>query len=95
MKFYVPFDIQVYNNFVNDNRKQNLQYTYKLTKESIVIDAGGYKGEFANIIHNKYDCSVHVFEPVQSMYDLLYSKFISNPKIFINQLGLSNSTKET
>lgn len=94
MKFYVPFDEQVYNNFVKDNQTQNLQYTYNLTKDSIVIDAGAYQGEFTNIIHNKYDCSIHIFEPIKSMYNLLESKFSSNPKIIINQLGLSNSTKE-
>ncbi len=33
MKFYVPFDMQVYNNFVNANQTQNLQYTYNLTKD--------------------------------------------------------------
>jgi hypothetical protein len=94
MKFYVPFDIQVYNNFVNDNQTQNLQYTYNLTKNSIVIDAGGYRGEFTDIIHNKYDCFVHIFEPIKSMFDALQTKFSSNPKIIINQLGLSNSTEE-
>jgi len=94
MKFYVPFDMQVYNNFVKANQTQNLQYTYNLTKDSIVIDAGGYRGEFTDIIHNKYNCSVHIFEPIKSMFDALESKFSSNPKIIINQLGLSNSTKK-
>jgi len=95
MKFYVPFDIHVYNNFIHDNSKYDLQFNYNLTNESIVIDAGGYEGEFTSNIYSKFNCTVHVFEPVRSMYELLKMKFDSNPKIFINQLGLSNSDHET
>lgn len=71
MKFYVPFDIHVYNNFIHDNSKYDLQFNYNLTNESIVIDAGGYEGEFTNNIYSKFNCTVHVFEPVRSMYESL------------------------
>lgn len=94
MKFYVPFDDSVYNNFVRDNSIQSLQTSYNLTSESLVIDGGGYQGEFTEKIHTKYNCSVHVFEPIKTMFDALESKFSSNPKIIVNQLGLSNSTRE-
>jgi FkbM family methyltransferase len=94
MKFYVPFDVNVYNNFVHDNNTRGLQTLYNLNSESLVIDAGGYNGEFTETIHAKYNCSVHIFEPIKSMFDALESKFSSNPKIIVNQLGLSNSTRD-
>jgi FkbM family methyltransferase len=43
---------------------ESLRYEYPLTPDSIVIDAGGYEGNFAKIIAEKYGCRVYVYEPI-------------------------------
>lgn len=45
---------------------QTLRVEYPLNKDSIVLDIGGYKGDWAHQIYNKYQSSVTIFEPVRS-----------------------------
>ena len=61
--------------FLAEKGDYTLRLNYNLDKDSIVIDAGGYKGWFAENIYNKYKCNVYVFEPVKEYYDLIVNKF--------------------
>ena len=61
--------------FLAEKGDDTLRLNYNLDKDSIVIDAGGYKGWFAENIYNKYKCNVYVFEPVKEYYDLIVNKF--------------------
>ena len=66
---------------------------YDLNKDSIVIDAGGYQGWFAEQIYNKYRCNVYVFEPVKEFYNDIVRKFENNPKVKVFNYGLGGSTQ--
>ena len=66
---------------------------YDLNKDSIVIDAGGYQGWFAEQIYNKYRCNVYVFEPVKEFYNDIVKKFENNPKVKVFNYGLGGSTQ--
>lgn len=52
-----------------DQRLERLCYEYDLTPESVAIDLGAYKGEWANEIHARYDCQVTVVEPTEYIRD--------------------------
>ena len=67
---------------------------YDLNKESIVIDAGGYQGWFAENIHNKYKCKVYIFEPVKIFYDEISKKFGGNPDVKVFNFGLGAVTQK-
>ncbi len=70
-------------NVIDIDRK----YKYKnLDSNSVVIDIGGYKGEWAFHISDKYKCKVHVFEPFKINY---YKIFIR--RLFHNKIMLYNS----
>ncbi|MBC7429402.1 MAG: FkbM family methyltransferase [Bacteriovorax sp.] len=71
-----------------DDGDNSLRYDYPLNKDSIVFDAGGYKGDFAAEISSRFQSKVFVFEPVEKFY--LYSKkrFANNPSISIFQYGV-------
>ncbi len=43
---------------------ESIRLDYPLREDAIVIDAGGYIGDFAADVINKFDCEVDVFEPV-------------------------------
>lgn len=43
---------------------EELRYDYPLAPDSVVIDAGGYEGNWFSQIWNKYHCHIYVFEPV-------------------------------
>lgn len=72
----------------SDDGDNSLRYNYPLTKDSIVFDAGGYKGDFAAEISSRFQSRVFVFEPVEKFY--LYSKkrFAHNPTVSLFQYGL-------
>ena len=67
------------------------RYDYDLNSESVVIDVGGYKGEFADSIFRKFECFVCIFEPV--FFNELTLKFEGIKKIFVHEFGLSNKTE--
>lgn len=57
-----------------------------LDNDSLVIDAGGYLGDFtANL---GYDCNVIIFEPVPEFFKYCKERFKVNPRIKIECFGL-------
>lgn len=80
--------------WVNDKGDQNLRYNYKLNSESIVFDLGGYEGEFAQKIFDKYNSNIYVFEPVKKFYNIILEKFKNNKKIKTYQFGLSDKDEK-
>ncbi len=70
---------------------QTLRLEYPLDSKSIVFDLGGYKGDFAAAMHERYGCSVYVFEPVKIYYEECKNRFSGNEKIHCFNYGLSDS----
>ncbi|MFK7840342.1 MAG: FkbM family methyltransferase [Bdellovibrionales bacterium] len=67
---------------------------YKLKDNSVVIDVGGYKGEWAASIFELYKPSIHVFEPVEGFVKKLDDTFKDNQKIAIYPYGIGGSSQE-
>ena len=61
-----------------------------LTSDSTVIDFGGYKGEFAFKIQEKYKCNIYVYEPMNEYCDDM-EKY-KNPKVHINRFSVGSHT---
>ena len=76
--------------WVKDNGDETLRLDYKLTKNSVVFDIGGYRGDFAESIYEKYNCTVYVFEPVQEYFEFIKKRFDGNGKIKVFNFGLSD-----
>lgn len=70
------------------NGDDTLRIDYPLNEYSIVWDVGGYKGEWAKKIYEKYNCTVILFEPIY--YEGLKDKL---PGIYINNFGLGGYTR--
>jgi FkbM family methyltransferase len=67
---------------------------YDLNENSTVIDLGGYTGEWAKEIINRYNCNVYLVEPVEESYKILLEKFRSNPKVHILKVGIGIENTE-
>ncbi|MDC0904077.1 FkbM family methyltransferase [Candidatus Thioglobus sp.] len=78
-----------------DKGDKTLRVDYKLNKDSVVFDLGGYKGEFAEIIYDKYKSKIFIFEPVGTFFKILEKKFISNNAVKIFNFGLSDKDETT
>jgi len=66
-----------------------LRYSYPLGPASVVIDLGGYKGDFASEIYARYRCKVHVFEPVAHFAAEIATRFARNPDITVYPVALA------
>ena len=59
--------------------KEEIRHEYPLDENSIVFDIGGYRGEWAEIIYDRYGSKIYCFEPFFK---------IDNPNIKIYPYGL-------
>ena len=62
-----------------------MRYDYPLNEDSLVFDVGGFNGEFAKGIVDKYGCKVHLFEPV------FWNTIPEIPGVRVNKYGLAGS----
>lgn len=77
----------------SDNGDQTLRLNYPLNEISVVVDLGGYEGEFAYNIYEKYKCNVYVFEPFLSYCKSIEDRFANNEKIKVYNYGVSGKTE--
>jgi FkbM family methyltransferase len=61
----------------------------EMDNNSLVMDLGGYIGNFTESIYSRYNCKVMVFEPVNRYYNICNYKFENNDKIEVYKYGLS------
>lgn len=74
-----------------DKGDETLRLNYPLTQENIVFDLGGYHGDFAAAIHERYGCIVYIFEPVPEFYQKCVTRFQGNHQIVCLNYGLSSA----
>jgi FkbM family methyltransferase len=73
-----------------DKGNDTLRLNYPLNEESLVWDLGGYQGDFADAIYNRYKCHIHVFEPIPEYFQQCVDRFKNNSKIKCFNYGLSD-----
>ena len=68
--------------WVNDDGDNTHRLNYELTNESIVLDIGGYKGEWSTKIIERFNPFIYIFEPVHKFYIDIRDKFNKNDNVF-------------
>ena len=76
------------------NGDKTHRLNYDLTPSSLVLDLGGYEGQWSSDIFSMYSCTIMVFEPVLQFAEKIRQRFSKNPKITIFEFGLSKESKE-
>ena len=71
---------------------RTLRLDYALTPASVVFDVGGYRGDWAAAMVERYGCKVHVFEPVEEFRAQIERRLGANPNVVINGFGLAGRT---
>jgi FkbM family methyltransferase len=67
---------------------------YDLRPDSVVLDVGGYEGQWSSDIYARYRCKIHIFEPVPSYADFIEKRFSRNPDIQLHRCGLAAQAGE-
>jgi len=78
----------------SDNGDYTHNLNYDLNENSVVIDLGGYTGEWAQQIINKYNPNIFIIEPVTKFYDIMISKFSNNNKVHLMNVAAAIENKE-
>lgn len=72
---------------------ETLRLDYPLDPTSIVLDVGGFEGNFAAALYARYGCMIHVFEPVPAFFCGLQERFAGNTNIILHPFGLGGRTE--
>lgn len=78
-----------FNKWFKDNGDKTHRINYELKEDAIVIDLGGYEGQWAADIFCKYACNIYIFEPFIEYAYNIENRFQNNSKIKIFNYGLA------
>jgi FkbM family methyltransferase len=76
-----------------DGGDVRFRFDYALEPDSVVLDLGGYEGDWAGDLHGRQRCRIHVFEPVQRFASAIRERFRDNPDIEVHALALGNGER--
>jgi FkbM family methyltransferase len=85
---------EIVNKWISTGKDYTYLLDHDLTENSIVIEFGGYLGDWSTNIYEKYKCNLFIYEPVKKNYDEISQKFSSIDKIKVLNHGVSDETKE-
>jgi FkbM family methyltransferase len=77
--------------WVRANGDQTLRVEYPIAPNEIVLDVGGFEGQWASDIFGRSLCTVHVFEPVPHFADAIRRRFAANPHIRLHAAALGGA----
>lgn len=77
--------------FANPTPNTRLRFNYALGSDDVVLDLGGYEGEWAAEIHAEYGSTIHVFEPVPTFCSAIANRFASNERVHAHAYGLAGA----
>ena len=80
------------NDWWRDKGDITLRLNYDLNEKSTVVDLGGYKGDWAGQIFNKYNCNLIILEPVSEYYHQICAKF-TDKRIQVFNFGAGASDR--
>lgn len=75
-----------------DKSDEKLKLNYPLDHLSIAFDIGGYLGNCAFDINQKFNCRVYLFEPVPSFFNECTLRFAHNPSVTCLNYGLASAS---
>jgi len=71
-----------------------LRLDYPLDEGSLVLDLGGYRGQFASDVYGRFRCRVLIFEPETEFCAFIRRRFKDNPSMEAFDFGLADKDCE-
>lgn len=95
-KYFKIFFVKNYSfkKWFEDNGDQILRFDYKLNKNSIFFELGGFEGNYSDKIIKKFSPQTYIFEPDNNLFNKLVNKFNDkkNIKVFNDALSDKEQT---
>jgi FkbM family methyltransferase len=73
---------------------RTLRLDYDLGAASVVLDVGGFEGQWASDIFARFAPTIHVFEPVAAQAAAIERRFAPNDRIHVHPVGLAGRDDE-
>lgn len=72
-----------------------LLYDLPVTTGSLIIDAGGYHGDWSAQMISRYGCKSEIFEPVPKFFNYLNNIFEKNTMVKVHKAALGGRNRKT
>lgn len=76
-----------------DGGDERFRFDYELTADSLAIDLGGYRGQWASDLFSRFQCRILIFEPVSDFAKNIRKRFEHNDKIRVFECALGASER--
>ncbi len=77
----------------NGDVTRRLNYDH-LTEDSVIMDLGGFNGDWTANMVNKYNCTSHIFEPVEHLIKGIASRFAGDKRVKCYDVAVGNEKKK-
>lgn len=77
-----------------DGGDARFRFDYALQPDSVVLDVGGYEGQWAHDLYTQQRCRIHIFEPVHSFANDIRTRFTENQDIEVHPFALGAQTRQ-
>jgi FkbM family methyltransferase len=77
-----------------DGGDERFRFDYDLDRESLVLDVGGYEGQWASDLYARRPCRIQVFEPVTQYAERIRTRFRHNPDIDVFDVALGGNERD-
>lgn len=72
---------------------KTLRQEYDLDADSLVLDVGGFEGQWASDIFARYCCRVEIFEPHPAFAKQIERRFARNSRVAVHAFGLAGLSR--
>jgi len=87
-------DEKILAKWIQDQGDNVLGIDYPLTKDSWVLELGGYQGWWSNKIASRYDCNIIIVEPIPEYFEKLSLMFQNNEKVILVNTAISSVKRD-
>ena len=77
-----------------DSGDETLRLNYPLSEDALVLDLGGYKGQWSSDLFARFGCRIWVFEPIGAFVHQIRERFKHNRRIGVYACALG-ATRRT
>ena len=92
--FPTPYEKELHR-WWSDNGDFTLRLNYPLSTDSLVLDLGGFQGQWTSDLFAKYRCKIIIFEPVAEYARYIKDRFTMNDMIDVRAYGLGGRSYRT
>jgi FkbM family methyltransferase len=92
MNYYRHLRRAIWNFFDGENTRR---VQYPLTKGSVIVDAGGYVGEWSQLMLDRYGCSITIYEPQEKYARVCQERFRDDRRVKVRREALLDRVGRT